>query len=150
MMKEIRSLLLLLLMFTLLMSTASAADNPYAEDPAESGEAQYLTSCMLCHDSYGTGRGPYAKNLKMPPTDLTQLANSNGGVFPEARVRRVLSGDIMVSPHGPSEMPIWGEQFRQLGAHAQQVDPDIDPDEYAEQRMYVLIEFLKAIQSNRQ
>ena len=44
----------------------------------------------------------------MPPADLTQLSESNEGVFPLERVTRAIDGRKPVELHGPREMPIWG------------------------------------------
>lgn len=46
------------------------------------GEMEYLSSCAPCHGRNANGKGPLADQLKVPPSDLTQLAKKNGGAFP--------------------------------------------------------------------
>lgn len=45
------------------------------------GEMEYLSSCAPCHGRNANGKGPLADQLKVPPSDLTQHAKKNGGVF---------------------------------------------------------------------
>jgi hypothetical protein len=46
------------------------------------------------------------------PADLTQIAKSNGGIFPAARVAEIIDGRAAVAAHGLREMPVWGERYR--------------------------------------
>lgn len=63
-----------------------------------------------------------AVELKKRPVDLTQLAKNNNGNFPYARVRAVIDGRGQVlGIHGPADMPVWGERFRQEGNNDTQV-----------------------------
>ena len=80
-------------------------------DPA-SGEKMYVAYCAACHGADGTGNGPAAKALTVPPTNLTQLASKNGGKFPSDEVRQAIRGDAsMPSAHGSTDMPMWGGLF---------------------------------------
>jgi len=79
-----------------------------------SGRQMYDAYCASCHGQGGKGNGPAASALKMPPTDLTQLAAKNGGTFPEAHVAEVIKGDSMMPAHGSKEMPVWGPVFLNL------------------------------------
>jgi hypothetical protein len=57
-----------------------------------------------------------AKSLRVSPPDLTRIGKRNGGLFPLARVRRVISGEEMPGlGHGTREMPVWGPIFSQVG-----------------------------------
>ncbi len=56
-----------------------------------------------------------AASLKVPPPDLTKIGAHNGGVYPAARVERVISGEAeLPSGHGTGAMPVWGPIFSQI------------------------------------
>lgn len=87
---------------------------PYT--PADSGEKMFKAYCASCHGVNGTGNGPVAATLKQRPTDLTQLAKRNHGVFPSESVARVLEKGT-ITAHGTSEMPVWGPELSRLSSH---------------------------------
>ena len=94
-----------LLFFLALLSSAPAT----AQDAVQ-GEALYSFYCATCHGKRAVGNGPMSPSLMVAPTDLTQLAASNEGVFPTVRVIMRIDGrDPMVS-HG-SMMPVYGDFF---------------------------------------
>jgi mono/diheme cytochrome c family protein len=76
-----------------------------------SGEALYLTYCASCHGRSGRGDGPVADLLRVRPANLTRFATQNGGVFPTAKLQRVIDGRD-VGSHGNPDMPVWGDAFR--------------------------------------
>jgi mono/diheme cytochrome c family protein len=79
------------------------------------GRALYTTYCAVCHGSDARGHGPMASALKVPPADLTRIAERNGGIFPMTRVERVIAGEEpLLSGHGTREMPLWGPIFSQV------------------------------------
>ncbi len=49
--------------------------------------------------------------LRIPPTDLTHLAQRHGGTFDEDAVARAIDGRTRIGAHGPSDMPVWGDAF---------------------------------------
>ena len=56
-----------------------------------------------------------AASLKTPPSDLRRIAARNAGVFPIARVQRVITGEEpLPTGHGTREMPLWGPVFSQI------------------------------------
>jgi hypothetical protein len=56
-----------------------------------------------------------AASLKTPPADLRRIAARNGGVFPLARVQRVITGEeALPAGHGTRQMPLWGPVFSQI------------------------------------
>jgi len=67
--------------------------------------------CAVCHGISGKGDGPMARAIKINPPDLTQIAKRNGGLFPEGRVFRTISGLGMPISHGTRDMPVWGDLF---------------------------------------
>ncbi|WP_448508869.1 c-type cytochrome [Immundisolibacter sp.] len=82
----------------------------------------FFAYCASCHGPSGHGDGPVAVELKKRPADLTQLAKNNNGNFPYTRVRAVIDGrGQALGIHGPAEMPVWGERFRQEGKNDTQV-----------------------------
>lgn len=79
------------------------------------GPALYKTYCAVCHGADAKGGGPMAIALKASPADLTRIAARNGGIFPVARLRKVISGEEIVSAgHGTRQMPVWGPIFSQV------------------------------------
>jgi mono/diheme cytochrome c family protein len=76
------------------------------------GAALFKAYCAVCHGADGKGGGAMAKSLKVSPADLTHVSARNGGSFPAARLRRVISGeDVVAAGHGTREMPVWGPIF---------------------------------------
>jgi hypothetical protein len=70
------------------------------------------------------------------PSDLTQLARRNGGMFPSARAGRIIDGRE-VGAHGNPDMPIWGEVFkRSSGLDAEAVRA----------RIRAIVEYLESLQ----
>ena len=72
------------------------------------GNALYQAYCATCHgpDARGTGPAP----------DLTRIAQRRGGVYPDALVERIISGEEPLSAsHGANDMPVWGPTFSQVG-----------------------------------
>jgi mono/diheme cytochrome c family protein len=74
----------------------------------------YKAYCAACHGKTGEGNGPAASALKIPPANLTTLAERHGGKFPMNYVRRVLEFGVPYAAHGSHEMPIWGSLFHSL------------------------------------
>ena len=104
------------------LAFSSFAQNPKEQEdrPARlidslQGPDLYKAYCAVCHGSDAKGNGPLAKWLRTAPADLTRIASRNGGSFPLARVRRVISGaESMSAGHGTREMPVWGPIFSQV------------------------------------
>jgi mono/diheme cytochrome c family protein len=82
---------------------------PYTS--AGSGKEMYMAYCASCHGRDAKGDGPAAGALKVPPADLTTLAQKNNGKFPSNHVAAVLSGQEEVTAHGSKDMPVWGPVF---------------------------------------
>ena len=79
------------------------------------GSALYKTYCAVCHGNDGRGKGAMATALKIPPSDLTQIAVHNGGMFPTSRVEKIIAGEEAVpNGHGTQAMPVWGPIFSQI------------------------------------
>ena len=82
------------------------------------GEVLYKSHCATCHGPAGKGNGPAASALKAAPPDLTLLAKSNDGKFPDLKIMRVLESGTDLTAHGSKDMPIWGPIFRSMGPAA--------------------------------
>ena len=90
---------------------------PAAYTDPSSGKGMYVAYCASCHGPDGKGDGPAAASLKVPPTNLTQLAAKNGGTFPDAHIMQIIKGDSATAAHGNKDMPVWGPVFLQMGQH---------------------------------
>lgn len=88
---------------------------PAAEGPepnaAAKGKIIYQRYCASCHGTEGRGDGSIAADLRVPPTDLTRLAEGSGGRFPFDVVSRSIDGRQTTRGHGAPDMPVWGEIF---------------------------------------
>lgn len=75
------------------------------------GASLYRTYCASCHGVAGRGDGPMAEYLRVPPTNLAQLAQQHGGTFSDDAVASAIDGRKRIGSHGPSDMPVWGDAF---------------------------------------
>jgi mono/diheme cytochrome c family protein len=103
----------------------------------DDGAVLYKTYCATCHGVDATGNGPLARALRHAPTDLTELARHNGGLFPSARVHRIVEGRDVES-HGDRDMPVWGDAFA--------ATRDGRSAAAADARIAAIIRYLEAIQ----
>ncbi|HET8668532.1 MAG TPA: cytochrome c [Terriglobales bacterium] len=87
---------------------------PARQTSAASGKEMYESYCASCHGRDAKGDGPAAKALKTAPSDLTTLAERNGGQFPAMRVQGVITGQVELAAHGAKDMPVWGPVFLRL------------------------------------
>lgn len=87
-----RTVLLIVISTTGLAGLVACATLPTMPDQSE-GRAFFADNCVSCHGGAGQGDGPLAEGLEKQPTDLTQLARGNGGVFPTARALSYIYGD---------------------------------------------------------
>ncbi len=75
------------------------------------GQAEFMQYCSPCHGADGKGGGPVAASLKVPPPDLTNLAERYGSPLSRAKLAEFIDGRRRVGAHGPGDMPVWGEKF---------------------------------------
>jgi mono/diheme cytochrome c family protein len=79
------------------------------------GPNLYKAYCAVCHGANAKGNGPMAMFLRTTPSDLTRIQERNNGMFPRAKVRRIISGEEPVpAGHGSRDMPVWGPIFSQV------------------------------------
>ena len=108
-----------------------------AVNPA-SGQEMFKSYCAVCHGEDGKGNGPAASALKVPPTDLTTLAQKNGGKYPSMHVSSVVRGEADLPAHGTKDMPVWGALFFRLSqGHEAEV----------QQRVANLNQYIESIQA---
>jgi len=111
---------------------------PITNTPSNSGEQMFNSYCAVCHGKDGKGDGPAATAMKVPPTDLTVLAQKNGGKFPSAHVAAVINGQAALPSHGSEDMPIWGQLFSSISqGHESQV----------QQRTANLVKYIETLQA---
>ena len=107
-----------------------------------SGQQLFEKFCASCHGVGAKGNGPLAAHLKRSPADLTTIARRYGGKFPAARIEEVVDGRIKVDAHGPSSMPVWGEEFTRSEAGKPEAERD------TAQVIRKIVEYLKSIQAS--
>jgi mono/diheme cytochrome c family protein len=116
---------------------AQSQAGPRAPLARTDGRALFLEHCASCHGATARGDGPVASSLRDFPGDLTQFAKRNGGVFPSAKVLRIVEGRD-VGAHGSGEMPVWGHVFR--------TTPSATADGSATERIDAIVRYLESIQ----
>ena len=132
---------------------AGMAGAAKAQD-ADVGKSEFQSSCASCHGADGKGGGPLREQLKVPPPDLTVLANNNNGVFPATALYETIDGSKAVPAHGNREMPIWGERFNPIVSLPHSVDPSYwklagpeqSPEVVVRKRILAVIDYLGRIQ----
>ena len=113
-----------------------------AEDlSAYSGPGLYRAYCASCHGAEGHGDGPVASSLRGEVPDLTQIAHRQGGRFPADQLRRIIDGRTTLPPHGPRDMPVWGQAFRAASADNPQGAMQAD------RLIELLVQYLRSIQN---
>ena len=111
---------------------------PITGTSPNSGKEMFSSYCAVCHGKDGKGGGPAASAMKTPPTDLTLLAQKNGGKYPAQHVAAVIKGQASTPSHGSEDMPIWGPLFSSIsGGHAAQV----------QQRISNLVAYVETLQA---
>ncbi|MFN4140369.1 c-type cytochrome [Aestuariivirga sp.] len=78
----------------------------------EIGKTEFMLRCAACHGPGGKGDGAVGQLLKVPPPDLTRIAERNGGTFPFQRIYDIIDGRQAIAAHGTREMPVWGDSYR--------------------------------------
>jgi mono/diheme cytochrome c family protein len=116
---------------------APARSQPQGGGGGAEGATLFMSYCASCHGVRGTGSGPMAPVLRHEPPDLTQLSKNNGGMFPAARVHRIVEGRDVES-HGDRDMPVWGDAFTTTREGRSQ--------EAADRRIAAIVAYLSSIQ----
>jgi hypothetical protein len=106
-------------------------------DRAE-GERLYLGACASCHGRDARGGGPDARELSVPPPDLTTLAARHEGRFPRQYVIDFVTGATEVPTHGTREMPVRSDRFGPGPGHVASA--------FARRQVELMADHLKALQ----
>ena len=118
-------------------STPAVKHVPITNAPSNSGPEMFNSYCAVCHGKDGKGNGPAASAMKAQPTDLTTLAQKNGGKYPASHVAAVIRGQATTPSHGSQDMPIWGPLFSSISqGHEGQV----------QQRITNLVSYIETLQ----
>ena len=117
---------------------------PIQPSNASSGAEMYKQYCAVCHGPGGKGDGPVATALKVPPPDLTTLAQRHDGKFPDDYVANVLKNGVKNPAHGSGAMPVWGPMFETM-SRWKALCPSIDETPVTV-RITNLTNYLKSIQ----
>ena len=114
----------------------------------DSGKQDFLAYCSSCHGVDGKGKGPMYLTTPSRPSDLTLLAQGNGGYFPYIRIRQVIDGRIEKGnsnvAHMKGNMPVWGDVFS-LGKSTSAAG-EIHSDAKAKMRILNIVDYLASIQ----
>lgn len=97
----------------LMLPLAAPALADEAERETGRGKQLFMAHCAACHGASGEGSGSVAPFLTISPTDLTRIAERNGGEFPFLHVFQVIDGRTQVRAHGDTQMPVWGSAFKE-------------------------------------
>ena len=97
-------------MRTVFLATLLLSATPIAAQDLADGATIFQFHCATCHGLEAQGNGPMAPALTVQPTNLTELAASNDGIFPITRVIMRIDGRDPLVSHG-SSMPIFGDFF---------------------------------------
>jgi mono/diheme cytochrome c family protein len=118
----------------------------------EIGKTEFRLRCAACHGPTGQGDGMIGQMLKVPPPDLTRLAERNGGAFPFKKVYEIIDGRQAIAAHGTSEMPIWGDKYRAeqlptkpLGKDATEAQVDA-PERAVEAHVLAIVYYIGTLQ----
>ncbi len=103
------------LVISTVLGTLGTASVNAADYSAMSGEQLYVRFCASCHGIEGRGDGPVAQSFASKIPDLTLIARRHGGEFQRDWVERTIDGRDKIAAHGAYTMPVWGEDFSQIG-----------------------------------
>ena len=124
---------------TMVAMTAAARGQEVSEaSMISAGATTFRHYCRSCHGAEARGDGPVAQYLTPKPADLTRIRERNGGEFPSEAVYNAIAGGNPVKGHGTSEMPVWGEAFRQVQSG--------QTPEKVKERITQLVAYLRSIQ----
>lgn len=111
-----------------------------AAEKTDPRKSMYLQYCGACHGSEGKGDGVVSGFMTPRPTDLTQIAQKNGGQFPFYRIFRVIDGRESMRAHGDPDMPVWG------GLFARDAGGSMEKETIVRGKLMLITEYLESIQ----
>lgn len=134
---------------TMLAAAAASSASAQSAGTFDLGHQEFISSCAQCHGSAGRGDGPIRPYLTKAPSDLTTLAQRNGGAVPVQLVWEMIDGRTSddLGPHGSREMPAWGQTYRKQALS--NPDTAAQPEWYVRGRIVALIDYLQRIQQKK-
>ena len=102
------------------------------------GSDAFKSYCGSCHGTSARGDGPLANELRYRPADLTRIAKRNGGKFDGEQVFKIIDGRRPVKGHGGTDMPVWGDAFKQSS--------DTYSEAAVKARIQSLVDYLASVQ----
>lgn len=115
--------LILLFGFFIQMNTSSCDFGPpegSRAKQAERGKLIFEKQCKGCHGM--NGEAGTIDTLETKAKDLTRINKSRKiTTFPVERIARYIDGRNLVKAHGPREMPVWGEVYKQEGLNETEI-----------------------------
>lgn len=128
----------------LVLSAVSGFSTSTQADEIAEGRTYFVRYCASCHGLTADGRGPVAKVLQSPPTDLRRLGERYGMPLPADRIARFIDGRESVPAHGERDMPVWGERFHDIHAEGGAREAEIGA------RIAKIVAYLNSIQLRTQ
>lgn len=120
---------------------------PAAAQAEHPGKAAYEAHCAVCHGPGGRGDGPLAKLTQKKVSDLSTIAQRSGGVFPAGDVEAMIDGRSAIEAHGPSDMPYWGQVFRDIApGRLGRPGSEAEYRAYVVQRIKALVGYIGTLQ----
>jgi mono/diheme cytochrome c family protein len=110
------------------------------------GRSEFQARCSVCHGDDAKGGGQVGELFAVKPKDLTQLAKENNGIYPFSEVYQAINGRREIVGHGRSEMPVWGEYFREDALEDRSSIYGLDAEHIVQGRILSLVYFLQSIQ----
>jgi mono/diheme cytochrome c family protein len=118
---------------------ASAAAAEQEQNHAAIGAYFFKTYCATCHGTSARGDGPLADAMRRRPSNLTETAKRNKGVYPKELVHQIIDGRTKVSGHGGPDMPVWGDAFMRTSDGADEAS--------VQHRINALVDYLETLQA---
>lgn len=122
-----------------LASAASAQDSVL-------GRTEFQARCAVCHGDDAKGGGLVGELFAIKPKDLTLLAKENNGAFPFSEVYQAINGRREIAGHGRSEMPVWGEYFKEDALEDRPSIYGSDAEHIVQGRILSLVYYLQGLQ----
>jgi mono/diheme cytochrome c family protein len=130
------------------LSVSAAGAPAFAQQPSTqtaeavvsgtAGDSLFRSYCASCHGTSAQGDGPLADVLRVRPADLTRIAKHGGDKFDADKVYRIIDGRKPVKGHGGTDMPVWGDAFKQSS--------DGYSEEAVKARIKAIVSYLESIQ----
>ena len=120
------------------LSAAPPQQTVEAVVSGSTGSEVFKSYCASCHGTSARGDGPLADALRYRPADLTRISKRNDGQFDSDKVFRAIDGRKPLKGHGGTDMPVWGDAFKQSA--------DAYSEDAVKARIQALVGYLESVQ----